>query len=128
MAAEDDPARALDLADQAMRGGWDVPAAIRQWAPRAMARMAADDQVPWAQRFRALELLLRMMRDSPAGPGAQVGVADTSAADELAATREQLLPLGLGTDDDNTSELARRAVLEIVALRGRLPPPQAADG
>ncbi|HUT10908.1 MAG TPA: hypothetical protein VMY35_04925 [Phycisphaerae bacterium] len=128
MAAQDDPDRALELADQAMRGGWDVPAAIRQWAPRAMAKMAVDDQVPWPQRFRALELVLRMIRDSPAGPGAQPDAADTSAADELDATRAQLLPLGLGTDDDSTSELARRAVLEILNLRGRLPPPQGADG
>lgn len=73
---------------------------------------------------RELNKLLRLYPEpSAAPPSDDVDAADASAAgnvaDELAATRAHLLPLGLAAADAPTVEHARLAVARIIDLQGK---------
>ena len=107
---------------------YDMPKQWRAWVTRFLMALASTDETPSAQRFKAVELLLKIEAINRAAVGtATGGEQDESAAAELAAVRAHLLPLQLGSEDDTTDEIARQAVAEIIRLRRRqVPATQAA--
>jgi len=78
-------------------------------------KMAATDRdaKTAVQCQRELNRLLDLYRPAEIDPGSLA----PAAAEDLAAVREYVEPLGLGDDDTNTAELVRLAVDELVRLR-----------